>query len=407
MSSRGRIRVAIADDDSAVRGALAALISDEPVFELVGAAADTAEAIELAASARPDVFLVDVRMPHGGGVAASLGIRRWSPATKIIAISAQSDRSNVVEMLEAGAGGYLVKGGSAQEIVEAIKRARDGKGSLSVEVTSSIVDELVDQLGLRSRVRTKRLLLEGRIRHALDNPEAFTMAFQPIARLSDRSFVGAEALARFAGPPMLSPSQWFSDAGVVGLRLELELSAVRKAVEALPDLPANVSLSFNVSPTTLTRDAFHELVARADARRLVAEITEHAPIHDYDQVNVAVDRLRSHGMRLAVDDTGAGFASLRHILRLNPDWIKLDRTLVRNIDRDSSKQALAAGLISFAAKSGSEIIAEGIERASEAQALVQLGVSFGQGYYLCRPGPLPLGSRRKRSRRRAGGAARV
>jgi EAL domain-containing protein (putative c-di-GMP-specific phosphodiesterase class I) len=120
----------------------------------------------------------------------------------------------------------------------------------------------------------------------------------------------------------------------------------------------------------------------------VAEVTEHARISDYGKLDRALAPLRRRGMRLAVDDAGAGFASLRHILRLNPDFIKLDRTLIDQIDRDRSKQALAAGLISFADKSGATIIAEGIERAAEVKTLVDLGVSYGQGYYLARPGPL-------------------
>ena len=101
-------------------------------------------------------------------------------------------------------------------------------------------------------------------------------------------------------------------------------------------------------------------------------------------------------MRLAVDDAGAGFASLRHILRLAPDFIKLDRTLIDGIERDRSRQALAAGLISFADKIEATIIAEGIERSAEVDALTALGVDYGQGFFIARPAPLPLQHERLR-----------
>jgi EAL domain-containing protein (putative c-di-GMP-specific phosphodiesterase class I) len=110
-------------------------------------------------------------------------------------------------------------------------------------------------------------------------------------------------------------------------------------------------------------------------------------------MNDAVQQMKADGVRLAIDDAGAGFASLRHILRLDPDFIKLDQTLIRGIAKDRSKQALAAGLISFAEKIGATIVAEGIETAGELSALAQLGVRYGQGFYLARPVPLAkLGS---------------
>ena len=130
------------------------------------------------------------------------------------------------------------------------------------------------------------------------------------------------------------------------------------------------------------------MIAGAESSRLVAEITEHAPIDDYARLGEAVGKLRAHGMRLAIDDAGAGYSSLRNILELRPDMIKLDSSLVRDIDSDRSKQALASGLISFAAEIGSGIVAEGIESEPELERLVTLGVEHGQGYLLGRPAPL-------------------
>jgi EAL domain-containing protein (putative c-di-GMP-specific phosphodiesterase class I) len=113
-------------------------------------------------------------------------------------------------------------------------------------------------------------------------------------------------------------------------------------------------------------------------------------VEDYDALVRALDGLRSQGVRVAVDDTGAGYAGLAHILRLRPDIIKLDIDLTRGIDADPVRRALAASLVAFGGDIGATITAEGIETGEELEALRTLGVTCGQGYYLARPGPLPL-----------------
>jgi hypothetical protein len=214
--------------------------------------------------------------------------------------------------------GYLLKGSSVDEIVDAIKRAPEGRGSLSIELTGDIIQELAGQLSAGTRMRNKRQTFERRIRRALENSRALAMVFQPIVGLRDGETVGAEALARFAGPPERAPSLWFAEAEAVGLGGELELLAVHKAIDALPLLPHRAYLTLNVSPTTLTNAGFLKLVSNADGSRLVAEITEHAQIEDYARLSEALTTLRALGMRLAIDDAGAGYSSLRHILELKP-----------------------------------------------------------------------------------------
>ena len=236
--------------------------------------------------------------------------------------------------------------------------------------------------------RSDRSGARSRIRRALDDDLLHTV-FQPICTLAG-STVGAEALSRFRGPPSRGPLRWFAEAEEVGLLRDLELVAVRAALAALPDLPGGVFLSVNVSPATLATAGFLRLIAGSDGARVVVEITEHARIHDYESLREALDALREFGVRVAIDDAGAGFASLRHILRLEPEFIKLDRTLIDGIECDRSRQALAAGLISFAEKIDATIVAEGIERPAEVDALADLGVRYGQGFFFAQPAPLPL-----------------
>jgi EAL domain-containing protein (putative c-di-GMP-specific phosphodiesterase class I) len=145
-----------------------------------------------------------------------------------------------------------------------------------------------------------------------------------------------------------------------------------------------------VSPTTITSEEFQAVMGDSAGESVVIELTEHAPVDDYAAIGASLARLRDRGVRLAIDDAGAGFASLRHILRLAPDMIKLDVTLTGGIEADPVRNALASSLVLFAGKIGATITAEGIESQHDLDALRSLGVGFGQGFYLARPSDLPF-----------------
>ncbi len=307
----------------------------------------------------------------------------------MIAFTAHHDRATVLEMLEAGAVGYLLKGGSVDAIVEAIEQAAAGQSTFSVEVTGDIVETLVRQLAVQRKALEKKQRQEKRIRRALDSEGVLEMVFQPICTLGGKT-VGVEALARFRARPCRAPDRWFAEAEEVGLRRELELAAVKAALAALPDLPPKIYLSLNVSPKTVLSAGLRKLVARLRAGTHRDRGDRARPDRRLQAAQRGVRPLRELGVRFAVDDAGAGFASLRHILRLAPDFIKLDRTLIDGIQSDRSRQALAAGLISFAERIDATIIAEGIEKLAELNMLASLGVGHGQGFFLARPGPLPL-----------------
>jgi EAL domain-containing protein (putative c-di-GMP-specific phosphodiesterase class I)/CheY-like chemotaxis protein len=383
--------VLIADDDPVLRDAMAALIQAEGSMELVGVATDALQVVELAGTLTPDVAVIDVRMPEGGGAAAARGIRQISPSTRIVALSAYEDRTTVLEMLRAGAVGYVVKGTSPREIVEAINRSFLGQSTLSAEITTDVVDELASQLVRESKEAERQAERAARIRRVLAG-EGLTMVFQPIASLTDGRITGMEALARFKLEPEQGPDRWFADAAEVGLAIDLELAAAREALEHFDHFPEGAYVSLNLSPESVTSSRFYDIFSSTPVERVVVEITEHAPVEDYAVLANALGEFRERGGRLAVDDAGAGFASLRHILRLAPDIIKLDVTLTRGIDVDEASQAMAGALATFASKTHATIVAEGIETADELNALRHLGIFHGQGYLLARPGPVPLSS---------------
>ncbi len=382
-------RVVIADDDALARGLLEEVILSDPSLELVGAAAATDQAIELATLQQPDIAIIDVKMPGGGGPRVAREIRTRSPQTRILAHSSYPDRLIVFEMLQAGAHSYVMKGSPPQEILGAIHRCLHGQATLSPEVAGPVVQELAERLEQQREATQRRQQKIEQVRMALAG-DALRTVFQPIADLRTGRVCSLEALARFASEPQRSPAVWFAEASEVGLRLELELAALRLALSHLASLPSDLRLSINLSPETVTSAPCREILAVVPGKRLIIEVTEDAPVEDYDEVNAALRGLRAQGGQLAIDDAGAGFASLRHILRLEPDIIKLDLTLTRGIDTDRRRRALAAALISFASEIGASIVAEGIESRAELDALRDLGVDYGQGYYLARPEPLPL-----------------
>ena len=385
--SAERVRVLVADDEPALRSALSDLLGQEEHVELVGAAADADEAIALARQMLPDVALVDVKMPAGGGPRAAREIQRLSPATRVIALSAFEDRPTVLEMLRAGAVGYLVKGTAAEEIVGSIRRVAGGGTSLSAEVIGGIVHELSSQLRREEIEQEARAARRDEIQRFVSG-EGVAMAFQPIVDLSTNEPVGFEALARFRSIPLRAPDEWFAEAVAVELGAQLELTTIARSLAELPRIAASAYLSVNCSHRVAVSDDLEALLAPV-ADRIVVEITEHEPVDDYDELFGALARLRAHGIRIAIDDAGAGFASLRHTLHIAPDIIKVDISLTRDIDKDRGRRALTSALISFADEMGMTIVAEGIESEAELRTLVELGVRYGQGFHLSEPGPLP------------------
>jgi EAL domain-containing protein (putative c-di-GMP-specific phosphodiesterase class I)/FixJ family two-component response regulator len=384
------VRVLIAEDDADFRAALSDVIASDAELSLVGEAEDAEAAVALAMRTRPDVALVDVRMPRGGGVRATEGIRVCCPETRVIALSAHTDRSVVLEMVRAGAAGYVVKGASMTEILDSVHRSLRGEVSLDGEVARDVVAELAARLERQRQFETEFDRREERVRAALSDGRLYSV-FQPIARMQDGEVVGVEALARFDVEQGESPLPWFEAAESVAMRTELELAAVRAAVVGAEDIADDVWVAINVSPATaLATDKLLAELGRAGPRQLVVELTEQAEVDDYDGLNLALERLREAGVRVAVDDAGAGYASLRHILRLAPDFIKLDGTLVRGIHTDRALRALAAALISFAVEIEATMIAEGIESRRDLEALRELGVELGQGFHLARPHRPPL-----------------
>ena len=211
---------------------------------------------------------------------------------------------------------------------------------------------------------------------------------QPIVDLHRGTIAGYESLARFAGPPSAPPDRWFLEASRHGVAVELERDVLTLALRNLAVLPPATFLSINVSPAFLASPAWHRLIAtHARLDRLVIELTEHSAVEHFHVAQTAIKSARQRGALLAVDDTGAGYASLQQVMRLRPDFVKLDRGFIAHCDRDSARAAMIEAVAAVAARIDAWVVAEGVETQAELQCLMRLGVPLAQGWLLGRPAP--------------------
>jgi EAL domain-containing protein (putative c-di-GMP-specific phosphodiesterase class I) len=248
---------------------------------------------------------------------------------------------------------------------------------------------LADVVASEIEFHERQSIGERNLRRAIESvisSDALTTVFQPIVDLATREVRGWEALSRIHSEPMKSVDAWFADASAAGLGIQLECFAISAAIQKF-DFAAGAYLSLNASPTTIVSGELAGIFAGYPQNQIVLEVTEHARVASYPDLLDALEVLKKRGIRLAIDDAGAGYAGLRHILLLRPEIIKLDIVLTRDIDNDPIRRALGAALVAFAHELGAEIVAEGIETQPEYDSLLELGIGLGQGYHIAKPAP--------------------
>lgn len=257
--------------------------------------------------------------------------------------------------------------------------------SAAIDFASVAAGLLLPSLTERGRDQARHSALD----RIIANGEFFPV-FQPIVDLSNKSIVGYETLTRFIDG--MRPDLRFLEANLLGRGVDLEIATLRRALDGVHQLPEGTFVSINVSPNLVLEDGeqLAEVIAGL-GRQVVLELTEHERVDDYNELRDALGTLGPE-TKLSVDDAGSGFASLRHVLSLQPHFVKLDLSLVRGIHNDPARQALVAGIEYFATETSSRLIAEGIEYPEEMEALQRLDVELGQGYLLGRPAPVEEGT---------------
>lgn len=271
---------------------------------------------------------------------------------------------------------------AADEAVAAAKSSAGGVVSFDQGLLEGADPDDVAAASLRAR--------RGRMQAMIDDLHVIRPVFQPIVRLDSLQIEGYEALSRMHIEPRMGPDRWIAEANAVGLGIELEAECIRRALAVGGILDAGRYLSVNASPRLIQSGLLDRLMPDGCLDWVMLEITEHDQVNDYSELTACLTGLRRRGVRVAIDDLGAGHSSLRHITGLAPDYAKLDREFVVDVDRDHIKQALLRSMVAFTRETSCVLIAEGIETHAQWVTLRGLGVTLGQGYAFQRPTPALL-----------------
>jgi EAL domain-containing protein (putative c-di-GMP-specific phosphodiesterase class I) len=210
--------------------------------------------------------------------------------------------------------------------------------------------------------------------------------FEPVVDLSRGAVCGYEALTRFPAQPELDIGAWFRVAGELERSARLETIVVASALSARGELPAGCFLSINLSPAAIvSKEVTERLEGEGDLDGVVLEVTEQTPVTDSESMRLALAKLRDRGASLAVDDVGEGYSTLRHVVSIRPQFVKIDRSIITGIDCDPAKVAAVEAVSAFASKMNAWVVAEGVERLEELDTLIHLGVPLAQGFLFGRP----------------------
>jgi diguanylate cyclase (GGDEF)-like protein len=238
-----------------------------------------------------------------------------------------------------------------------------------------------DQVSAIPSIKQQRAEIDALL--ALETP--IKPVYQPLVELSTGRLIGFEALSRFNAEEHRSPDAWFNQAARCGRGLALEMAAITAALAGAQNRPAGTYLSLNFSPSALGSPKLMAILPR-NMSDIVVEVTEHELASEDGALEDGLAKMRARGARIAVDDAGAGYAGLNQVMRVQPDVIKLDRSLIEGVHSDSAKSALVEFFVMFARRVGAAVCTEGIETLDELRTLINLGVTYGQGYLLGRPG---------------------
>jgi EAL domain-containing protein (putative c-di-GMP-specific phosphodiesterase class I)/AmiR/NasT family two-component response regulator len=387
-------RLLIVDDEPANVSLLEIVLADAG-FANVEAIMDASLVLDRCRTDPPDLILLDLHMPmlDGNAILAELAaLVDPGDFLPVVVVTADTTSGARDRALMLGATDFITKPFDIRDVSLRVRNLLGTRLANSrLRRDKALLDEQVSALfDHQSGEAERRRAITERVSRVAQG-EGLAMVFQPVVELDTGRIVGAEALARFTGPPVQPPDVWFAEAAEVGFGLQLELAAIRAAVAQADFLPRGSFMSVNASPNTICSQHLSSELSRHPDVAIVLEVTEQQYPFDEARLSESADRLcREHGVRVAIDDTGAGYASLSRILGLRPQVIKLDRFLILGIDEDPVRQTLTSALVRLADQLGAMLIAEGLESVEELATVRDLGVLHGQGFLLQRPGSLPF-----------------
>jgi len=374
----GRCKVLVVDDDADTRSFFVDALQLGDMETVAVASAE--EALAVLDTGEPDVIVSDIAMPGVDGVQMLRQLRERSCQVPVILVTGDPSLQTALQAIECGVYRYLCKPVAPDELTEAV---RDAFAQRKLSLLQRLAGSLTDRAGTLGESRE---VLEDTFARALQN---LTVVFQPIFSASTAEVYGFEVLLRCGLPEIEGPAKLFSIAESLG-RLRDLCRAVRVVIaRKIEGLPADRTFFVNLHPDDLIDPLLlspqNPLASLAD--RIVLEITEHARLEDLADLRERLASLRRIGFRIAVDDFGSGYSGLNSFAILEPDVVKIDLELVRDVDRNPIRRRLIRALVDLCRDMGILVVAEGVETPQELTVLIELGCSLLQGFLLARPSP--------------------
>ena len=370
-------RVLLVDNDGDVlrdyQKLLASLVS------IVETATDGTEAVERIRNASFDVIVSNIAMPRMGGLDFLRAVREHDLDVPVVLITGQPGLETAIEAVEYGAFRYLIKPVLPETLEDTLRQA------MAMHRMARLKREALEVVGAEGKWLGDRAALEARFEKAL---QLLWVAFQPIVRYSERQVFGYEALIRSEEPTLAQPGDLFDSAERLGRVHELGRAIRNRIAQAASKMPDDVTLFVNIHTAELNDFELYspKTLLSSMARRVALEITERFSMDAVKGLGTKVAKLRKMGFRIAVDNFGAGYAGLATFTQLEPDFVKLDPSLVRGIDLSSRKQSIVRAMLHLC---GGElqmmVIGKGIETTKERDAMIAEGADLLQGVLFARP----------------------
>jgi len=337
------------------------------------------EAIDQVAQGQVSVVVSDISMEGMSGIDLLRTIREHDPDLPVILVTGQPEIATATKALEYGAFRYLIKPVDPDVLMDTVRRAAQ------LYRLAQAKRQALKLFGAPI-IESEQAALETCFERALS---AMWLAYQPIVRASDHSIFGFEALLRSDEPSLTTPAAILHVAERLGELNRLGRAVRNQAAITVASAHRSYALFVNLHPQDLFDVDLSDGAAAlsAVAGRVVLEVTERASITDFELARQKLAELRHKGFRIAVDDLGAGYAGLSSFAILEPEFVKLDMTLVRNVDQSTVKQKLVKSIATSCRDMGLYVIAEGVETREERDAAIDLGCDLLQGFLFARPGP--------------------
>ena len=370
-------RVLVVEDEPSIRKVLVRLVTSNGNIALE--AGDGVEALELLREAEDiDVVVSDITMPGMDGIELLAAVAELDPDIPVVLITGFPTLNTAIRAIELGAFQYVTKPFERDEIQEVIRRATQ------VRRMALIKSRALALSGLPGGRTGDLTALEASFSRGL---QTIWIAYQPIVRAVDGSVYGYEALLRSNEPSLPHPGAMLHAAERLQRVHELGSAVRRGAATTINALADDMTLFVNIHPHELDDKELYEPSAPLSwmANRTVLEITERASIEEIPRIKQRVELLRQLGYRIAIDDLGAGYAGLTSFASLEPEFVKIDMSLIRGVDRDATRRNLIRAIVDLCREMEITVVAEGIETLEERTALIELGCDLLQGFQLARP----------------------